>query len=267
MKNRIILLTGIVMVIFACNSNNTDRSVATKMDSLSASQNNLVTSIGKLDIKDPFPIPASFSKYHKLFKPLDKLPYVIDSIFFENYTKETPEPLNGEAIEILSKNFKSPEIMSSGEYSIKSFLFIDSLRQKKAYEAFLSKGELGQTINADAYPLHVFNLNGEIKVYTWFIKHSTESACPYGEGTEIFMTFVKDNKVLHSSQIAEESSGSDAPYWGTDEYYTTVNNKQEFKMLHISKSGGEEEDGKEKEESKTEKFLFKWENKSWKKIE
>ena len=126
----------------------------------------------------------------------------------------------------------------------------------KFIREYVENIDIGMMQNIHAHLYGSAEINESSKILLWTMNYASYEACPYYYA-EIFLgTYVIDNKVVSCALLGEVSGGGDAPYW-SDVMLTSEMDKEGFRTLRVSRSGGEEdEDGNELvENSKTDIYI------------
>jgi len=251
----------ILGIIFSCtNTGNQVKEAGIKTDS----GTNVMGTNNAYTDTPLWVLPESFKKIQSQFKVFDKFPYVMDSLFFQKLENSNPNPFPGEIIAALSQNHQSASMFGGPEYDIKICIQIDSIKQFSDYDAWVSTSDIGMVVESDAYPLHQITFDNNITGYTWFIRYSTTDACPFGQGTIVFLTLVSDNNVLACTQIADQSGGADAPYWSDNTVYGKLTKQLQISGTKTMRSGGDmDENGNDIVEQSANEFRLVYENRKW----
>jgi hypothetical protein len=171
------------------------------------------------------------------------LPYNVDTNFVHaiNYLERSDESalsyLNGQYLaERLLEN--SPTF--NGEYYIKIFCELDSLKSVGAYEEYVRNLDIGMMQVADAFVEGMIQLNDQKQVLLWSINYSTYEACPFASGAAVYGTLLDNYEVINTMLLAEVSSGGDPPSWGDTNVSTEITSALEIETYWINRSGEDE---------------------------
>lgn len=145
------------------------------------------------------------------------VPFMADTIFVQDLEfseRSIEEPLSFEDVSYLRVNCIDNLPTNKAGYILNSFCEIDSLRVVGEYENYVSNMDIGMIEFSDSYMEGIVEISEKQKILLWTITYSTYEACPYASGTVLFGTYLYEGQVINALVLAEESGGSDAPYWG-----------------------------------------------------
>lgn len=112
---------------------------------------------------------------------------------------------------------------------ISNYLLIDSLKTNESYETYVDGLSIGQIKNADAYALHVMELQDATILAFWGIEEETVEACPYYSGIKIFATAIYEQQPQDVIIVGEISQSSDAPMHSLVTKYSTITTEGDIK--------------------------------------
>jgi len=200
--------------------------------------------------------PKPIDEFSNLFKAGADFPLDIDSVFIAEVSASLYKPLKAEHLKTLFTNGKDLENFY-GSWSVKACIIIDSLKQANLYEEFLQGDNSGEIEYSDAFALNILKFDGRITAYIWAISEATAESGPYSSGTNIYISFADNNKIISSYMIAELSSGGDSPMWSETIITATIYENAEIDIL---KTGILGDDDAETEEKTTDSYNYVLEN-------
>ncbi len=162
-----------------------------------------------------------------------------DSLFGGNVLKQ-------EEFNFLSQNLIIPDTILSETQGISYFKLIDSLKSYGLYESYLENIDLGMIKEATAFGCDtLYQENGEEYVL-WGIRYSSFEACPFYFGTDIYITKIKDKKVLFTVLAGQKFGAGDAPMSYKSTLTANINDKliaysYSSQLIEMSEISNEEE--------------------------
>jgi hypothetical protein len=192
----------------------------------------------------------------EVFDPIPE----IDSLFInaldaehdiENYLKSVSVKSYAEKL----ITFETEAYMDS---AIEGFLRIDSLKSNNQYNEYIDHLDLGDIKDAKAIFIEEWNFSPDTVATLWAIKYSSFEACPYYEGTDVYLTLIKNGDVLYTVQVGSNYHGADPPM-SFDSYLFSKQNGNQLimKLSQVELEMGEtEKDGNLTIDKKNETHTF-----------
>ncbi|MFT7249758.1 MAG: hypothetical protein ACI9QN_002761 [Arcticibacterium sp.] len=142
----------------------------------------------------------------------DSIPPV-DSLFFNVLEIE---PANENYLKASTVKFFTKKIVSfvtEGylDSAIEGFLEIDSLKKNKKYKKYLKHLDLGDLQDANAFLIQEWDFSKDTTASLWQIKYSSYEACPYYQGTDIYLSMMTNDSLLYTVQVGSKYHAGDPP--------------------------------------------------------
>ncbi len=239
----LVALAAITAAFASCKNQETKVSDSLKTKNADTSET--------VNEKMPVPLIYDMNKLNSKFPEVMVLPLNTDSVFeSKSYIANSEEGgaiLHSLEVEFLSQNIVENDIYREAYWDFDAFFKIDSIKSTGTYEAWVEKGDIGMTLYSSAFPIAKLKTDeNQTSMFLWAMTASTMDACPYADGTSIFLTSVKDGAVMFCTPVAISRSGGDAPYFSETILKTTISKDKVFKINYKSVEGGDtDEDGNE----------------------
>ncbi|MDX2173187.1 MAG: hypothetical protein SFY56_08710 [Bacteroidota bacterium] len=134
------------------------------------------------------------------------------SISSENIDSLIPKvTLKTYEVRKLSNKFIKNNFSKKCQYSIEQFYKIDSIKENGDYKSWKHQTEIGEIINAEAYPIYKIKIDENNYLLFWMLQESTAEACPYSWLRSVFVTVIFNNKIKETILFAEHMGSGDAP--------------------------------------------------------
>jgi hypothetical protein len=142
----------------------------------------------------------------------DPIPH-IDSLFINTLEIEPAieNYLKASTVKYFTENFVGIDTEGYLDSAIEGFLEIDSLKKNNKYEEYLQHLDIGNIRDANAFLIQEWNFSKDTRASLWAIKFSSYEACPYYEGTDIYLSMVKNDSLLYTVQVGSKYHAADPP--------------------------------------------------------
>ena len=157
--------------------------------------------------------------------------------FFERSDESAMSYLNGQ---YLTEQLLESSPTFNGEYYIKIFCELDSLKSVGAYEEYVRNLNIGMMQVADAFVEGIIQLDDQKQILLWSINDSTYEACPFASGAAVYGTLLDNYEVKNTMLLAEVSSGGDPPAWGDTNVSIEISAELEINTYWINRPGEDE---------------------------
>jgi hypothetical protein len=137
----------------------------------------------------------------------------VDSLFF-NALEIEPANMNylkASTVKFFTKKVASFETEGYLDSAIEGFLEIDSLKKNKKYKEYLKHLDLGDLQDANAFLIQEWDFSKDTIATLWQIKYSSYEACPYYQGTDIYLSMVTNDALLYTVQVGSKYHAGDPP--------------------------------------------------------
>ena len=119
--------------------------------------------------------------------------------FFERSDESAMSYLNGQ---YLTEQLLESSPTFNGEYYIKIFCELDSLKSVGAYEEYVRNLDIGMMQVADAFVEGIIQLDDQKQILLWSINYSTYEACPFASGAAVYGTLLDNYEVKNTMLLA-----------------------------------------------------------------
>jgi hypothetical protein len=170
------------------------------------------------------------------------------SLFTENNFKKLQLPLKADTIFVDRADTNSKltyyDLRSAGsgllmnediKYDIMIFCRIDSLKEKKLYQAYVDSLDIGMTKNSIAFKVGYVELKSGSKLFLWGTESSSYEACPVFSEKNIIATYVNaKGEMIETFLLAKRFSGADPPSTGSEDIMAEVDADGNISQTRIS---------------------------------
>lgn len=170
--------------------------------------------------KEAYVWPAEIDTLLHSFPLLQDSIIHIDSTLIRNI--ENKDTITGDEIRFLSANYHSNTLFSFQKYSLENYLEMDSIIANGHYDEYLEHIDIGNTKYVNGKKLFYHPLGDSCLLFFWAIHYRTYEACPWGEGTYIFMTNAYAGRICETICIGLEDAGGDPPVAGSTDRYAEL---------------------------------------------
>lgn len=162
--------------------------------------------------KDSLLYPVALNSILDSF-PLNQLPFVIDSTYFDGFSAFDFEGgnLRPEAVKILSARFAFDDLSKRENYYMNSFLNISKAKSEGSFESFKATLESGMTENAVCNAIGRVEFGDTLAILLWEIQYKSMDTTPTYQGHHILGTLVCGGKTVACMHLGNKEQGADFP--------------------------------------------------------
>jgi hypothetical protein len=205
---RAILLCVLFAYLYSCSNKNSSEQTGEKQEQKNE-------------------IQSAFSENN--FKKL-QLPLKTDTVFVDKAdtnSRLTYRDLRGAG----AKLFTNDDI----KYGLGIFCHIDSLKEKKLYQAYVDSLDIGMTKNSIAFKVGSIALKNGSKLFLWGTESSSFEACPVFNEKNIIATYVNaKGEMIGTFLLAKRFSGADPPSTGSEDVMAEIDADGNISQTSIS---------------------------------
>jgi hypothetical protein len=205
---RTIFLCVLLAYLYSCNNKNSNEQ-----------------STGKQDAKSETHTVFTENNFKKL-----QLPLKTDTTFVDK--ADTNSRLTYHDLrEMGSRLFMDDAI----KYNLTIFCKIDSLKEKKLYQAYVDSLDIGMTKNSIAFKVGYAELKNGSRLFLWGTESSSYEACPVFSEKNIIATYINaKGEMIETFLLAKRFSGADPPSTGREDVMAEIDAEGNIKQTGIS---------------------------------
>jgi hypothetical protein len=121
------------------------------------------------------------------------------------------------------------------KYNLSIFCKIDSLKEKKLYQAYVDSLDIGMTKNSIAFKVGYLELKNGSRLFLWGTESSSYEACPVFSEKNVIATYVNaKGEMIETFLLAKRFSGADPPSTGSEDVMAEIDAEGNIKQTGIS---------------------------------